>query len=192
METCYTPFYKNEVSTLIFKQKVEKNPDFLRKCNKRLKKRHWELGRHFEKHIDCRWYPDYKLEPISLFFFIQLESEGKKSLTEDEMGLILPLLDGKINKELTRYMRFEEIAEWWSKGWGWYNPVSSDIGFLFKERSKDKIDLLDLINTVRKIRKEGMWSFIEGFTGFSEEQRQRFYERKIGSLNDLEKSLNKI
>jgi hypothetical protein len=155
--------------------------------NINLKEKHWLLGRHFARFIDKRWYPDFSLNKENLHAFIKWESYGPKSLDESESQLVAPLLNAKINKELTIKMIIEECAEWWSNGNGWYYPIAHTISEEFKGRANDKIFLKALLKIMRDIKKNGFMEVLNSFTGLDGEEKNRYINKY---LNNLELQIN--
>lgn len=141
-----------------------------------LKQKHWDLGHHFVRFIDKRWYSDYTLEKHSLEAFIKSESYGVKFLTNDEIKLAEPLFNGKKNKEITLRMIHEEMAENWSQGMGWYPSILHTLReelWNHKRGQKDKI----YINSLIKIIRSAKLSFINtllSFSGITEEQKSNY------------------
>ena len=146
----------------------------------RLKPKHWELGRHFERFIDRKWYPDFRLNEENIEAFIKMESYGIRSLSAAEQYFVKPLLNGKINKELTIKMIMEECAEWWAYHHGWYYPIAHVIHTEFQNRSKDRIFLRALIKIMRDMKKNGFQEVLSKFTGLSKDEKMRYIDKYYG------------
>lgn len=149
----------------------------------KLKSKHWELGNHFVKFIDRRWYPDFVLDPQNLELFICAESYGIKSLSEQELDLIKPLINGKVNYELTLRMIHEEMADFWSNHWGWYYPIANTITELFKNRkTESKIYLRALIKIMRSCYDNGFLIVLNNFTGISKESKDKYINNYFSTI----------
>lgn len=92
-----------------------------------LKPKHWELGRHYARFVDRRWFPEFRLTESSLEVFIRVESHGRSSCTAEELHTAEPLFNGKQMHDLTLKLLYDEMAEWWSRGDGWYYPIAESI-----------------------------------------------------------------
>ena len=147
-----------------------------------LKEKHWQLGRHFTRFVDKRWFPDFVLTEENLHAFIKWESYGPKSLNETESQLVKPLLNAKANKELTIKMLVEECAEWWSGGNGWFYPIAHTIHGEFRNRADDKVFLRALIKIMRDIKQNGFMEVLSGFTGISQEEKNKYFERYLNNM----------
>jgi hypothetical protein len=147
-----------------------------------LKEKHWQLGRHFARFVDRRWYPDFTLTEANLHAFIKWESYGQKSLDQTELDLVKPLLNAKIHKELTIKMLIEECAEWWSGGNGWYAPIAHIIQEEFKNRAADKVFIRALIKIMRDIKQNGFMSVLDSFTGLDRGEKDKYIGRYLNNL----------
>jgi hypothetical protein len=153
----------------------------------KLKPRHFKMANHFARFVDTRWYPDYKPSEEAIVAFFKQQSYGPKSLTEKEIELIAPLMNGQNNKELTIKMVFQEMADFWSKGWGWYIPLMETIKHEFQDRHKTKDTFF--IKALIKIARQGFnWEeepshwfidLLEGFTGLSTGEKSSYYRRYL-------------
>ena len=147
-----------------------------------LKAKHHKLGVHFTRFVDRRWFPDFVLDTENLHTFIKFESYGRSYLTVEESKLIEPLINAKINKELTIKMLIEECAEWWSHGNGWIYPMIYTIRIEFENRKSDKLLLIALIKIMRDIKKNGFLTVLTNFTGLSDDEKDKYISRYINQI----------
>lgn len=141
----------------------------------KLKDKHWELGRHFERFCDRRWFPNYKLDAVSLEAFIRLESYGPRSLTPEDLELIKPLASGKQMYDLTLRMLTEEMAEWWSINAGWYAPIAATLKSVFwEDKPRDKVYIRALCKMMRSCYEDGFIGFLMASTSLSQEEKCKY------------------
>lgn len=143
----------------------------------RLKDKHWELGRHYARFIDKRWYPDYTLDERTLEIFIRVESCGRSSCSEEELQAAAPLFNGKAQRELTIKMIFEEMADWWAMGAGWFYPIAHTLGgemWAHGLPQRDRVYVRALVKIMRSCQKEGFMEALLSFTGISQEDKARY------------------
>lgn len=143
----------------------------------KLKPKHWELGRHYARFIDRRWHPDYVLDVASLAAFIRVESDGRAACSAEELQLAEPLLNGKAQRELTIKLLFDEMAEWWSGGNGWFYPIAHTIHTEMWEHGRecrDRVFIRALVKIMRSCRKVGFLSALMAFTGMSQADKSRY------------------
>ena len=141
-----------------------------------LTEKHRRLGRHFERFVERRWHKDFKLSDEALEIFIRIETHGKLSATEAERVIAAPLFSGKTNYELTLKMLYEEMANWWSNGWGWMNPIAAVFEHEWQTLPRDTVYLRSLVKIMRKCRDEGFINALSSFTGLSQEQKRKYLE----------------
>lgn len=147
----------------------------------KLKNKHWELGRHYMRFIDRKRYPDFELSDKTLSTFITIESNGRSGISESEISECEPLLNCKVMKELTIRMLWEEMAEWWSHGNGWFYPIAHTIHEEFKIRSFDKMHIKSLLKIMRSIKRSGFAEALVRFTGIPDDVKQMHLNRFFGS-----------
>lgn len=147
----------------------------------RLKEKHWKLGRHYARFVDPVWHPNFKLTAEALEVFIRVESYGRGVCTKQELALAAPLLDGKIQRELTLKLLFDEMADWWSSGAGWFYPIAHTIRTEWLRSPRDKIYIRALIKITRACQKEGFMETMLAFTGMDPMDKQRYLERRLAA-----------
>ena len=147
----------------------------------KLKEKHIEIGNHYMRFIDRKRFPLFELSDSVLLTFIKIESCGRGGISESDLVACEPLLNCKVNKELTIRMLWEEMAEWWSNGNGWFYPIAHAIQEEFKIRSLDKIHIRALIKIMRSIKRRGFAESLVRFTGIPEESKRVIIERFFSS-----------
>ncbi len=150
----------------------------------RLKEKHWELGRHYARFVDSRWHPDFALDARTLEIFVRVESAGRSSCSEKELQSAAPLFNGKTQRELTIKLLFDEMADWWSMGSGWFAPIAH---MLKKEMwshglyQRDRVYIRALVKIMRACRKDGFMETLISFTGMPQEDKSRYINRWLAS-----------
>ena len=87
----------------------------------KLKKRHRKIAKTISSFVERTdlYFPDF-IEPteeqIQLFF--EIESKGSKGLSEEQLKIVAPMLNGKENYDLQIKMVHEELLEWMCNKWG--------------------------------------------------------------------------
>lgn len=136
-----------------------------------------KLIHHFTRFCDVRWFPNYIPTQKACDAFIKFQSVGRKELSKEEILLIQPLLDAQEGKELTIKMLISEMADFWSKGWGWYIPLTATIEYEFRDRHihKDKVYIYALIKIARNIQDSNFVEYLQSFTGLSKEEKDKYF-----------------
>ncbi len=139
----------------------------------KLKKKHYEIAKTIAHFVDRNYYPDFT-EPTreQIDIFTRIESQGYKGITEEEKKIVEPMINGKQQYDLQIKMIHEEIAEWHMNGWGWYYPLASLIGNVWKERSQCRVYVKMLVNLMRNFRDNGGLPVLVGYSGFDDEFKQ--------------------
>lgn len=149
----------------------------------KLKPRHWELGRHYGRFVDRRWFPDYVLDAGTLSTFLEVESNGRSGIGSDALERAGPLLESKANRELTIRLLVEEMAEWWSGGNGWYAPIAHTLATEawghHDTGGRDRVYVRALIKIMRSCHEDGFPAFLESFPGLSQEEKQRHFGKRF-------------
>ena len=143
----------------------------------KLRAKHWEIGRHYERFVDRRWFPDYKLDEQSLYWFVRIDSHGTAGIPEHGRFLAKPLLNGKAQRELTLKLLFDEMAEWWSGGNGWFYPIAHTIRTEMWEHgrsARDRVYIRALVKIMRSCRCDGFLPTLMAFTGMSKDDKARY------------------
>jgi hypothetical protein len=140
-----------------------------------------KIVRNLTRFIDRRWYPDYVPNEAAVKTFALFQSKGRASLSEADRALIAPLIDAQANKELTIKMIVSEMAESWSEGHGWYPPLSDTIDHEIRTFSfhQDEIFVKALQQIRGKCLNNGFVNFLNSFTGFSREEKDRIIHKWI-------------
>lgn len=150
----------------------------------RLKEKHWELGRHYESFVDRRWHPNYVLSAESLEIFIRVESNGRKSCSDEEIKLAEPLFSGKVMYELTIKMIYEEMAEWWSENHGWWAPIADTLRRVMWPlphydcygKPRNRVYVRALIKIMRACHQSFPEALLS-YTGLSHEEKRKYLDR---------------
>lgn len=146
----------------------------------KLKEKHWELGRHYARFVDRRWHPDFVLTAASLEIFIRVESYGRSSCTADELAQAEPLFNGKMQRELTIKLLFDEMADWWSTGAGWYYPIAHALRTEMWEHGRpqrDRVYIRALVKVMRSCHQGGFMPVMLLFTGMPQAEKERYCAR---------------
>jgi len=104
----------------------------------KLKRKHYKIAKTISYFVDRTelYFPDF-VEPseqqIELFF--EIETIGRKNLTEDELQIVAPMMNGKSNYDLQIKMIYEELLDWMCQEWG-LPPLK--VGFVVSNFSSDK------------------------------------------------------
>lgn len=140
----------------------------------RLKEKHQELGRHYARFVDRRWFPDFALNDEALEIFIRVESAGRASCTEAELEKAAPLFNGKTQRELTIKLLFDEMADWWSGGNGWFYPIAHALKTEMWSHGlpqRDKVFVRALIKIMRACHQDSFQSTMLSFTGMPDSEK---------------------
>lgn len=150
----------------------------------KLKKKHRKIAKTISYFVDREaYFPDFKEpteEQIQLFFHI--ESKGDKDLSDEQLKMVRPMLNGKANYDLQIKMIHEEILEWMCQRWGWWYPLSSCIQNIYKDRHKCPSYVSVLRDLKKKMTIPLTWDGEElspsltvmlNYSGFSEEQKEK-------------------
>lgn len=143
----------------------------------RIKPKHWELARHFERFIDRKWYPSFTLTDQNVVSLIRFESEGKDdgtipAFTDPRNGAL-------VLERLTTAMLVDEMAEWWSNGNGWYYPFAHHMHSVFWTLPRDRVAIRSLVKIGRSAH-DNFISLLNRFTGMSNERRSQLMARRFG------------
>lgn len=146
-----------------------------------------QLRNHFDTFVDRdARYPDYVLDDAAWNAFRKSESRGRKSLTLAESALLEPLRGAKWGYEITIQSLWQEMADTWSKGWGWDAPLRATIADVWGRRRYDKdgnqikdarsnrVYLRALLKIRRAIKTDGFIAAMMGYTGLSREQKDEY------------------
>lgn len=137
----------------------------------KLKPKHWKIA---ENYILFSNEPNTKLTEDLVRLFVYAESHGFKKISKEqrkeldifygpEDAIMKAECGGKGKYNLQKKMVHEQIIDFWTKGWGWYIPLASDIEYLFRERHarKNNIYLKYLISIARKMKLDTLGYFLE-------------------------------
>ena len=150
----------------------------------RLKEKHWEIGRHYERFVDRRWYPNYRLDARTLEIFIRIESAGRSVCTPEDIEAVEPLLSGKVQRELTIKLLFDEMADWWSSGNGWFYPMAHTIQTEMWSHGlprRDRVFIRALVKIMRACYKDGFFPTMLAFPGMPSDEKARYSERWLSA-----------
>lgn len=139
----------------------------------KLKPKHEALRRHLARWIDRARWPGYMVTDADLIAYIAHESTG-------EGGKPPPLAWVKVAEEITINQLWAEMADNWSSGFGWSHGLDHTIRCEWSERRGSNIWMRKLITIARGIQKKGFMEAMLAFTGFSEEDRQRYLTARFG------------
>ena len=146
----------------------------------RLKEKHWELGRHYARFVDKRWHPDFTLDARTLGIFVRVESAGRSSCSEEELQAAAPLFNGKTQRELIIKLLFDEMADWWSMGAGWFAPIAHTLQTEMWSHGlpqRDRVYIRAIVKIMRSCRKDGFIETLIAFTGMSQDDKNRYVNR---------------
>lgn len=138
----------------------------------KLKPKHFEVASTISYFVDRNYFPDFD-EPTreQIDIFTQIESRGSMHLTEEELDLVKPLLNGKEQYDLQIKMIHQELKEWVINGWGWWGPIESIFSNAWRDRKGLKVYINFLIKLIRKLRSEGSYPVLLSYSGFSDDER---------------------
>lgn len=128
------------------------------------------VTRHFSGFIDRHRWPDFSPTDNQVKWFHTLQSEGKKSLSAEQLDSLEPLIWAQKSKEITIKGLVSEMAEWWCKGWGWWYPMEATVTTI----KGDWMFKAALLRIRRQIETKGFLGFLESFTGLSFSEKQRY------------------
>lgn len=148
-----------------------------------LKQKHFEISRCISYFVDRNYFPNFvepTREQIEIFFHI--ESHGKKQLTPAHLELVKPLLNGKVQYELQIKNVYEEFADWYMHGWGWYSPYRDIIVKCYNDRHHLKPYIKFLRKLKRRFKKEGCLPVLCSFSEFDDSFREKLRSRSLQSF----------
>lgn len=153
-----------------------------------------ELSFHFDQFVDrdAQWmgyakWRGYVLTPEAWEAFKKSESHGKAKLSEAELALAEPLFGAKWGYEITIRMLWEEMAEWWSMGRGWFMPLRHTIvtsywgSFHGRNLRCNRVFLRALFKIRDSIEKKGFVDAMMDYTGLDREQKVRYLRQWSGT-----------
>lgn len=153
----------------------------------KLKNRHRKIAKTISSFVERTdlYFPDF-IEPteeqIQLFF--EIESKGSKGLSEEQLKIVAPMLNGKENYDLQIKMVHEELLEWMCNKWGWWYPISQ----MIKDCYKSRHNIPSYVKFLRDLKKrmsmkdwngEGLVPSVNvmlSYSGFTEEQRTKLIQ----------------
>lgn len=153
----------------------------------KLKKRHRKIAKTISSFVERTdlYFPDF-IEPteeqIQLFF--EIESKGSKGLSEEQLKIVAPMLNGKENYDLQIKMVHEELLEWMCNKWGWGRPISQMIKDCYKSRHNIPSYVKFLRDLKKRMSIDG-WNgkglvpplaVMLSYSGFTEQQKNRLIE----------------
>lgn len=162
----------------LFKKKLAKIGNCYHNTLKKmkLKKKHREMMRHYERFIDrCRW-PDYTINDLDFYNFLQKESGNGNEVVE-------PLLWAKKLEEITITQMWHELADSWSGGFGWYYVWLHNLKCAWAERKGSNVMVRKILKQKRLIDKGG-GNFIEAVIScsyFNSEDKDRYINRWLNN-----------
>lgn len=149
----------------------------------KLKPKHFEIAKTISYFVDRNYYPDF-IEPTreQIDIFTQIESSGSKHLSEEDLKLVEPMLNGKQLYDLQIKMIHEEIAEWIKNGWGWYYPITSMISNVWAERRECNSYVKMLVKLMRKMKDSTGLPIMLEYSGFTEEFKSNLSKEYFKNL----------
>lgn len=136
--------------------------------NKR-QKRKVELQRHVEKFIDRARWPDFQPSQADWDAYWKLESSG----VDD--GVPEALLWAKKLEEITIGQMWHEMADWWSKGNGWYYVWRSNFSRAWADRRGTNVGIRKLLAQYKLItRKRSFLAAMLSCSYFNDGDRERY------------------
>ncbi len=112
--------------------------------------------------------------------FKKSESNGKARLTPEELVLAEPLFGAKWGYEITIQSLWQELAEWWSNGWGWDAPLRHTISRVWREGG-NRVFLRALFKVRRAIRTNSFPVAMAAYTGLSRDDKTTYLARWEGT-----------
>ncbi len=134
----------------------------------KLKKRHQELRKHYERFIDRHRWPDYVFTDGDLTAFIRYESDGSGVVPE-------PLLWAKKTEEITLQQMWHEMADAWASGFGWWCIWRDNLSRLWADRRGSNVFVKKCLAQARLIKEHKR--FIEAMlrcSYFTQEDKARY------------------
>jgi hypothetical protein len=152
----------------------------------RFRKKHEALLHHFERFLDPFAYPGYVPTQEDRINFLTYQGKGRAPLSDEEFERIEPLLHAQEGKEIQIKGLVEEMASFYSMGWGWYVPMMDEISREFQTRHEhgDRIFIKAMIQITREIQKVGFINFLVRYTGLTNEQKAFYIDRHIKTINE--------
>ena len=86
------------------------------------------LFRSLSRFVDRHRFSNFQLTNDIIDAEAKRQTHGEGQLSQKEVSLIEPLRDAQRWKEVTINGLVQEMAEWWSKGWGWWYPMAAHLG----------------------------------------------------------------
>ncbi len=112
------------------------------------------------------------------------QTYGGKSLTDDELSGVKPLIDAQKAKEIFLTSLAEESMEYWSKGWGWIWPWRHTIDARKTDiRKMDRLTYVAILRTIRSIEKDPH-DFFERHPGISDRLKARYFSIRATTLEN--------
>lgn len=147
----------------------------------KLKPKHFEVASTISYFVDRNYYPNFnKPTREQINIFTQIESRGSTHLTNDELYLVKPLLNGKEQYDLQIKMIHQELKEWVINGWGWWGPIDSIFSNAWKDRKELKTYIKFLIKLIKKLKSEGSYPVLLSYSGFSDDERCELLKSIVG------------
>lgn len=150
----------------------------------RIKEKHRELGSHYARFVDKRWHPGFTLSDPVLEVFVRVESCGRSACSDEELIAADPLFNGKAQRELTIKLLFDEMADWWSMGSGWFAPIAHTIETEMWSHGlarRDRVFIRALIKIMKSCHENGFMDTLMSFTGMPAEDKNRYLNRWLAS-----------
>lgn len=136
-----------------------------------------QLRAHFDRFIDRdARYPGYVLTDEAWRAFKKSETYGKRNMTAGELTLAEPLFGAKWGYEITIQSLWQEMAEWWSSGFGWDAPLRATIGGVWREGG-NRVFLRALFKIRRAIRADYFPAALAAYTGLGRDDKARYLLR---------------
>ena len=133
-----------------------------------------ELRAHLERWVDRARWPDYVLTDADMAAYVAHESTGMGEKPA-------PLAWVKKTEEITINQLWSEMAEMWGAGYGWSYPLHHTMRMEWSERRCSNIWMRKLLTIARSIRSKGFMDAMLAYTGFSNEDRAKYLDRRIAA-----------
>jgi len=147
----------------------------------KVKRKHREIALTMAFFTDKNQYtgfPNFSLPTEQqIEIFTRVESHGKSSITEEEYLISAPLFNGKAMYDLQILMVHDELADWVSRGWGWYAPLASIIINAYPDRHKCKYYIKFLRKLIKNIRQSSGIEVLLKYTGFDESKKAKLFNQ---------------
>lgn len=126
--------------------------------------------KHIYNFVDRNYHKDFILTTEIGDSFIKFQTYGATKLTKDQLNSIKPMIYAQKLKEITIKLFVQELAHWWSTNSGWIYPAANTI----ENITGDWVMKKALLEIKTKIWNSDMVTFLESYTGLTQEQKDKY------------------